>query len=193
MLALFDNLGFSELLVVLGVAILFFGKRLPEVAAEVGTQIAKFRRSLQDIKNETKIDEDLRKIQRDIQSAIPRDLSMGEMARIASAELEKRMRATDGPAPSKPALPEKTESALDASASASSASSSSSTSSSTSPATSESASTSSSSTAASSSTAPAGSDAASKSTPLLSNEESLARGAVVEQAPRDSGGGTRVS
>jgi TatA/E family protein of Tat protein translocase len=95
MLAIFDNLGFSELLVVLVVAILFFGKRLPEVASQAGMQIAKFRRSLQDIKNETGIDEDLRKIQRDIQNAVPRNLSMGEMARIASVELEKRIKAND--------------------------------------------------------------------------------------------------
>jgi TatA/E family protein of Tat protein translocase len=95
MLAILDNLGFSELMIVVVVAVLIFGKRLPEVAAQAGAQLGKFRRSLQDIKNETNIDEDLRKIQRDIQNVVPRNLSMGEMARIASAELEKRMMAND--------------------------------------------------------------------------------------------------
>jgi TatA/E family protein of Tat protein translocase len=97
MLAIFDSLGFSELLIVVVVAVLVFGKRLPEVAAQAGQQIGKFRRSLQDVKNETGIDEDLRKIRRDIQNVVPRDLSMGEMARIASAELEKRMKASEEP------------------------------------------------------------------------------------------------
>ena len=98
MLAIFESLGFSELMIVMVAAILIFGKRLPEVASQAGAQLAKFRRSLQDIKNETGIDNDIRKIQRDIQQAVPRDLSMGEMARIASIELEKRMKANDAPA-----------------------------------------------------------------------------------------------
>ena len=107
MLAIFDNLGFSELLIVLVVAILVFGKRLPEVAAQAGTQLGKLRRSLQDVKNETGIDQDIRKIQREIQQAVPRDLSMGEMARIASAEMDKRIRANEGvPAETKGTTPE---------------------------------------------------------------------------------------
>jgi Sec-independent protein translocase protein TatA len=93
MLAIFDNLGFFELMIVLVAAILIFGKRLPEVASQAGQQLVKFRRSLEQIKTETNIDNEIRKIQRDIQSAVPRDLSMGEMARIASAEIEKRMRS----------------------------------------------------------------------------------------------------
>jgi len=97
MLAIFESLGFSELMIVMVAAILIFGKRLPEVASQAGQQIAKFRRSLQDIKNETGIDNDIRKIQREIQNAVPRDLSMGEMARIASIELEKRIKANDEP------------------------------------------------------------------------------------------------
>jgi TatA/E family protein of Tat protein translocase len=97
MLAIFESLGFSELMIVLVAAILIFGKRLPEVASQAGQQIAKFRRSLQDIKTETGIDNDIRKIQREIQQAVPRDLSMGEMARIASIELEKRIKANDEP------------------------------------------------------------------------------------------------
>jgi Sec-independent protein translocase protein TatA len=97
MLAIFDNLGFSELMIVVVAAILIFGKRLPEVASQAGQQLAKFRRSLQDLKNETGIDSEMRKIQRDIQEAVPRDLSMGEMARIASLELEKRMKASGEP------------------------------------------------------------------------------------------------
>jgi Sec-independent protein translocase protein TatA len=93
MLAIFDNLGFFELMIVLVAAILIFGKRLPEVASQAGQQLVKFRRSLEQIKTETNIDNEIRKIQRDIQSAVPRDLSMGEMARIASAEIEKRMKS----------------------------------------------------------------------------------------------------
>jgi Sec-independent protein translocase protein TatA len=95
MLAIFDNLGFTELMIVLVAAILIFGKRLPEVASQAGQQLVKFRRSLEQIKSETNIDNELRKIQRDIESAVPRDLSVGDMARIASAEIEKRMNSVN--------------------------------------------------------------------------------------------------
>jgi Sec-independent protein translocase protein TatA len=95
MLAIFDNLGFTELMIVLVAAILIFGKRLPEVASQAGQQLVKFRRSLEQIKSETNIDNELRKIQRDIENAVPRDLSVGDMARIASVEIEKRMKSVN--------------------------------------------------------------------------------------------------
>jgi Sec-independent protein translocase protein TatA len=89
--ALFEDLGFPEL-VVIGIAgILLFGKRLPEVASQAGQQLVKFRRSLQQVKAETGIDHEVRKLQRTFEDAIPRDLSVGEVARLASARVQERI------------------------------------------------------------------------------------------------------
>jgi len=76
----------------LGVAgVLLFGKRLPEVASQAGAQLVKFRRSLQQVKAESGMDQEVRKIQRVIEEAIPRDLSVGEVARMASARVQERI------------------------------------------------------------------------------------------------------
>jgi Sec-independent protein translocase protein TatA len=91
--ALFEDIGFPEL-VVIGVAgVLLFGKRLPEVASQAGQQLAKFRRSLQQVKAESGMDQEVRKIQRTLEEAIPRDLSVGEVARLASARVQERIQS----------------------------------------------------------------------------------------------------
>ena len=93
MFALFEDLGFPEL-VVIGVAgVLLFGKRLPEVASQAGQQLVKFRRSLQQVKAESGMDQEVRKIQRTLEEAIPRDLSVGEVARLASARVQERIQS----------------------------------------------------------------------------------------------------
>lgn len=98
MLALFDNIGFGELLLVVIVALLVFGRRLPEVAGQAGSQIAKLKRSLEDLRQESGIDQEVRRMQDEIRKArdvIPRNLSIGEMARMASTEIEKRVQANE--------------------------------------------------------------------------------------------------
>jgi sec-independent protein translocase protein TatA len=98
MLALLDNIGFGELMLVLVVALLVFGKRLPEVAGQAGSQLAKFKRSLEDLRHESGIDNEVRRMQKEIRNVrdvIPRDLSIGDMARIASTEMEKRLQANE--------------------------------------------------------------------------------------------------
>lgn len=97
-LALFDNIGFGELMLVVIVALLVFGRRLPEVAGQAGGQIARLKRSLEDLRQESGIDKEVRRMQDEIRKArdvIPRNLSIGEMARRASAELEKRVLANE--------------------------------------------------------------------------------------------------
>jgi sec-independent protein translocase protein TatA len=47
------HLGFGELLVILAVALLIFGKRLPEVGRSLGRGIVEFKRGL----NETDVEE----------------------------------------------------------------------------------------------------------------------------------------
>jgi len=94
--ALIDNLGGLELLLVFGAALLVFGRRLPEVAGQAGRQLVKVRRSLDAAWRDTGMEKELRDVKRDLESAIPRDLSIGDMARIASAEMDKRVKANEG-------------------------------------------------------------------------------------------------
>ena len=90
MFLLFEDLGFSELVLICVASVLFFGKRLPEVAAQAGAQIAKFRRSLQDIKQETGMDHEVRKLQRTFDN-VRHDLSVSELALAAKQKVEQRL------------------------------------------------------------------------------------------------------
>ena len=91
--AIFEDIGMSEILVIGIVGVLLFGKRLPEVASQAGQQLVKFRRSLQQVKAESGMDQEVRKIRRTIEEAIPRDFSVGEVARLASARVQERIQS----------------------------------------------------------------------------------------------------
>jgi Sec-independent protein translocase protein TatA len=95
MLGLIDNLGGVELLIVLVAGLLVFGKRLPQVAGDAAKQLVKLRRSLDAAWRDTGMQNEIQSVKRDLDAAIPRDLSIGEMARIASAEMDKRIRANE--------------------------------------------------------------------------------------------------
>ena len=98
MFAFFDNLGGTELLIVLVVALLVFGKRLPQVAGDAARQMAKIRRSLDEAWRDTGMEKEIQQVRRDLETAIPRDLSIADMARAASAEMDKRIRANEAEA-----------------------------------------------------------------------------------------------
>lgn len=98
MFAFIDNLGGTELLIVLVAALLVFGKRLPQVAGDAARQMAKLRRSLDEAWRETGMEKEIQQVRRDLEAAIPRDLSIGDMARAASAEMDKRIRANEAEA-----------------------------------------------------------------------------------------------
>jgi len=70
----FLNLGFTEMVVILVVAIIVFGRNLPSVAVQAAATVQKMRRSLADLRRETGIDEELRRARREIEQAVPRDL-----------------------------------------------------------------------------------------------------------------------
>jgi Sec-independent protein translocase protein TatA len=89
--AIFEDVGMSEILVIGIFGVLLFGKRLPEVASQAGAQLVKFRRSLQQVKAESGMDQEVHKIRRAFEEAIPRDLSVGEVARLASARVQERI------------------------------------------------------------------------------------------------------
>jgi Sec-independent protein translocase protein TatA len=91
--AIFEDVGMSEILVIGIVGVLLFGKRLPEVASQAGQQLVKFRRSLQQVRADSGMDQEVRKIQRTLEEAIPRDFSVGEVARLASARVQERIQS----------------------------------------------------------------------------------------------------
>ena len=98
MFAFIDNLGGTELLIVLVAALLVFGKRLPQVAGDAARQMAKLRRSLDEAWRDTGMEKEIAQVRRDLDAAIPRDLSLGDMARAASAEMDKRIRTIEAEA-----------------------------------------------------------------------------------------------
>jgi sec-independent protein translocase protein TatA len=51
-LGLIPNLGPTEFIVILVVALLFFGGRLPEVARSIGKSVNQFKKGLKDIEND---------------------------------------------------------------------------------------------------------------------------------------------
>ncbi|MFN0006794.1 MAG: twin-arginine translocase TatA/TatE family subunit [Planctomycetota bacterium] len=104
-LALLETLGGLELLIVCIAGLLVFGRRLPEVAGQAGKQLVKVRRSIDAAWRETGMEKELREVKRDIDAAIPRDLSIADMARLASAEMDRRVKANEKSA-SVPAAPE---------------------------------------------------------------------------------------
>jgi Sec-independent protein translocase protein TatA len=85
--ALFESLGGIELLVVGIGALLLFGKDLPRVAADAGAQFTKLKRSL----DATWRDSGLEREMRQIRDAIPRDLSLTDVARTAGEKLAVRL------------------------------------------------------------------------------------------------------
>ena len=64
MLALLWNLSVGETVVIAVLAVLIFGKNLPEVAGRLFGQLRRLRRTVDDIRRETGIDRDVRDIRR---------------------------------------------------------------------------------------------------------------------------------
>ncbi len=60
---MFENIGMGELLIILVVVlILFGGKKIPEIARNLGKGISEFKKGVNDLKNEISInDEDVNK------------------------------------------------------------------------------------------------------------------------------------
>ena len=86
--ALFDNIGTFEMIIVAVAALLLFGKRLPEVASQAGATLTKFRRGLDGAIQDSGVEQEIRKIK----SAMPTDMSVKDVARAAARKLEDRLR-----------------------------------------------------------------------------------------------------
>lgn len=70
MLAFINNLSVGEMLVILIVAILVFGRRLPEVAARGAIQVRKLRKGVDDFRRESGFDEEVRKARQMIEDPV---------------------------------------------------------------------------------------------------------------------------
>ncbi|MFQ5747869.1 MAG: twin-arginine translocase TatA/TatE family subunit [Planctomycetota bacterium] len=79
-------LGGGEILVAAIVGLLLFGGRLPDVAKDLGRLFLKARRTLEDIRRESGIDQTLREIEREAESA-----------RFSPPDLTKVLDRTSGP------------------------------------------------------------------------------------------------
>lgn len=56
-LAFLQNIGMSELIIVLVIALLLFGRRLPEVGRSLGRGISEFKKGLKDTQDEIEKDD----------------------------------------------------------------------------------------------------------------------------------------
>jgi len=96
----FLNLGPGEVLLVAVVAVLVFGRRLPEVAGQAAGVVQRMRRSLAELRRETGIDQEILAARRSIEQSLPRDLESFDVPSIArreAAEIRKQARAAVDP------------------------------------------------------------------------------------------------
>jgi Sec-independent protein translocase protein TatA len=70
MLAIIGNLHMTELLVIALAALMIFGRRLPEVAMRGAAQVVRLRRSVTKMWREAGLEEELRKVRRDIDNEV---------------------------------------------------------------------------------------------------------------------------
>lgn len=69
MLAFLTNIGLPELTVIAGLAVIIFGRRLPEVAAKAYGEVVRLRRTIERLRRETGIDRELRDIEFTVRDA----------------------------------------------------------------------------------------------------------------------------
>ena len=87
------NLGMSEIVVILVVALVFLGpKKLPELASGIGKMIRELRKATSDIKNEIELDEMIRKPVEELREAMtlhPEELKRRDLEKAAREIREK--------------------------------------------------------------------------------------------------------
>jgi Sec-independent protein translocase protein TatA len=98
-LALFGNLSFGETVVIIVLAVLIFGRRLPEVAVQVVRGFHKLRRSLDDFRRESGVDVELREMRRSLHE-LEREARVPEILRLPA---EPRRERAPSPRASSPA------------------------------------------------------------------------------------------
>lgn len=98
------NLSPVEVAIIAIVAIVVFGRRLPEVAGQAAGAVQRLRRSLDDLRRETGIDREIQEARRAVESAVPRDVRTLDVRALAreSASEPKRSAAQSTPESSTP-------------------------------------------------------------------------------------------
>lgn len=66
MLAILGNVNLLEFIVILAVALMIFGKRLPEIAMRTVAQLTRARRALSELWRQAGLEEELRRVQREL-------------------------------------------------------------------------------------------------------------------------------
>ena len=101
----FLNLAPSELLVIAVVAILVWGRRLPEVAGQAAGVVQRMRRSLEELRRETGIDREIQSARRAVDEAVPRGVRTLDVRREARKLVDDATRGEPTP-PQEPARDE---------------------------------------------------------------------------------------
>jgi len=92
MLGFINNLAFPELIIIGIIAILIFGRRLPQVVGQGAAYIGRARRTLESLWRETGIEKEVRNVQREIERierSVPRDLTPRALAKRATEKIWK--------------------------------------------------------------------------------------------------------
>ncbi len=98
----FLNLSVPEVVTIAVVAVLVFGRRLPEVAGQAAGMVQRMRRSIEDLRRESGIDRELRNA-RKIDEAVPRQKRhLGKQADVPGDAGSARPAAEAGPDRSTP-------------------------------------------------------------------------------------------
>lgn len=107
MLAFFTNIGLQELLVIAVIAVLIFGKDLPQAASKAYLQVRKLRGAVDDLRRESGIDREIRNLERSMREAEWEVKKLDNLARPEPkpAPPAKPTDATPAPAPPPPVPP----------------------------------------------------------------------------------------
>jgi Sec-independent protein translocase protein TatA len=98
MFAFLENLSMTEIMVVIVIAVIVFGGRLPEAAGEAAAQLHKLRRTLGDLKRDTGIDREIAEMRRNVEQAIPRMPRIVDVPHTIERRLEAVAREADAAA-----------------------------------------------------------------------------------------------
>jgi Sec-independent protein translocase protein TatA len=107
--AFLENLSLTEICIVIVVAVMVFGGKLPEAAGQAAAQLQKLRRTLTDLKRETGIDKELAEMKRNVEQAIPRLPRIVDVPGTIERRLEAVAREADAAATKPEATPDAAE------------------------------------------------------------------------------------
>lgn len=86
-----------ELVVIAVVAILVFGPRLPQVAAEAGGWVVRLKRTLAEMRRDSGIDREIAQARREVENAIPRDVRSFDPSRVIEGGVQRLKRDVAAP------------------------------------------------------------------------------------------------